>query len=165
MQKPNFLNDIEINFLISRVEKLLKDAKRDFEGKIFLLGPFPRFLVPCCPDPTHSFPSSEIFPNNLSYCNLFNGFLARHPALRLENVSFIHYEAIFGKDIPCLLTYDGVHLTWKNNSHFAKLLYKMIKRGNLKSPSVLPGNNLSFSTFRSFISIYAPIRPIIISFQ
>ena len=43
MQNPNFLNDKDINLLISKLAKLLTDVKRDFGGKIFLLGPFPRF--------------------------------------------------------------------------------------------------------------------------
>ena len=63
-------------------------------------------------------------------------------------ISFLHYEVIFGTDLPCPLTYyDEVHLTRKNNSHFANSLYKMIKRGKLKTLNVLPGQNLSFSTW------------------
>ena len=147
MQNPNFLNDKDINLLISKLAKLLTDVKLDFGGKIFLLGPFPRFLIPCCPDPTHSFPPSDIFPNPLSYCNMLNNFLARHPVLRMDDVTFIHYKQMLGNDLPCPLTYDGVHLTKKNNSKFANSLSQILKSKKPSPPQVLPGDWPSFTTW------------------
>ena len=147
MQNPNFLNDKDINLLISKLAKLLTDVKLDFGGKIFLLGPFPRFLIPCCPDPTHSFPPSDIFPNPLSYCNMLNNFLARHPVLRMDDVTFIHYKQMLGNDLPCPLTYDGVHLTKKTNSKFANSLSQILKSKKLSPSQVLPGDWPSFTTW------------------
>ena len=156
MQNPNFLNDKDINLLISKLAKLLIDVKLDFGGKIFLLGPFPRFLIPCCPDPTHSFPPSDIFPNPLSYCNMLNNFLARHPALRMDDVTFIHYSHMLGNDLPCPLTYDGVHLTKKNNSKFANSLSHILKSKKPSPPQVLPGDWPSFTTWSACQLISTP---------
>ena len=149
MIKPNFLDDDGVNLLISKVSNILKEISTAFKGKIFILGPFPRFLSPCCHDPSHSFPKSDIFQDPLSYCSLLNSFLSMHASLQLQNVSFVTYKEIFGSTLPSPFTYDMVHLTRKMNAFFVSKLSTLVKK-DFKPPSkTLPGKNPSFITWAS----------------
>ena len=149
MIKPNFLDDDGVNLLILKVSNILKEISTAFKGKIFILGPFPRFLSPCCHDPSHSFPKSDIFQDPLSYCSLLNSFLSMHASLQLQNVSFVTYKDIFGSTLPSPFTYDLVHLTRKMNAIYVSKLSTLIRK-EVKPPSkTLPGKNPSFITWAS----------------
>ena len=147
MVNPDFLDDEKINTLISKVSRVLRDIKAVFKGKIFILGPFPRFLTPCCPDPSHSFPKSDIFPNSLTYCTLLNTFLSLHADLRHQNVTFISYKDIFGAHLPAPFTYDLVHLTRKTNAIYVSRLSQLINTKRKMPPNALPGKSPSFLTW------------------
>ena len=69
---PSFLSDSKINSLINQTVQIVKAIRTNFMGIIKLVGPFPRILKPCCPDPRHALPYSPPFHNPISYILAFN---------------------------------------------------------------------------------------------
>ena len=148
MLHPNYLDDEGVNGLIDKLSNIIKDTETSFKGKIFILGPFPRFLTPCCPDPKHALPCSDVFKSPLAYCKLLNDFMSQHPGLRHgQHTTFIPFQAIFGPDIPCPFTMDMVHLSHRANSIFACSLATITKKSNFDLPNIIPGRLPSFTTW------------------
>ena len=144
MLHPNYLDDEGVNGLIDKLSNIIKDTETSFKGKIFILGPFPRFLTPCCPDPKHALPCSDVFKSPLAYCKLLNDFMSQHPGLRHgQHTTFIPFQAIFGPDIPCHM----VHLSHRANSIFACSLATITKKSNFDLPNIIPGRLPSFTTW------------------
>jgi hypothetical protein len=153
MSKPNYLNDNEVDSLISKTVGLLAKISQNFKGKIKLVGPFPRFTDPCCANPLHSLPASGIFQDTLQYTLALNQFLAKHLRLRLENVEFIPFTSIFGSKLARNFTTDGVHLNTNQSRVAAAFMSSILVRKEVGgcppfsqgAPSFLTWSEISLS--------------------
>ena len=107
---PKFLDDQGVNEMIQKASTLISNIQKKFQGPVYLLGPMPRLIVPCCKSSTHAVKQSPIFQSNLQYFFLLNKFLCVHPAFSGKKVDFIPYDKIFGVNFCKDDLSDGVHL-------------------------------------------------------
>ena len=70
-------------------------------------------------------PSDETV-NMINYTTAFLTFMERSPGIVQDRISFIHYQAIFGKNFTSKMLTDGVHLNNEANLRFANFILDQV---------------------------------------
>ena len=119
-----------------------------FPGSIYLFGPVPRHLTPCCEQEAHVIkgPADEMI-NMCAYTSSFSSFLQGSPGIVRDRVTYISYHEIFGevKDLKPDILSDGVHLSKAGQEQVAQFIISLM--GDRPSRPTLPVTNLNFTEF------------------
>ena len=134
MKEPELLSEESFNLLMTDVSHLLKVVRDRFPGSIYLIGPFPRYFVNCCKDPSHQIVDDLHTPvTMLSYTDVFNVCLAESISIPTRR-DVIHFNEIFGSAVPPSLVRDHIHLGDTYKLKFAQYMAKLL----LRNPTVVP---------------------------
>jgi hypothetical protein len=144
LELPGFLNDKDVESLISKVVTIISKIRLHFKGKIKLIGAFPRHLTPCCSLPSHSLKPSCLFPSPMHYFLYIDQYFSLHPLLRIENVEFICFTSILGPILPKDLLTDQVHLSPAATNKYVSFLSQIQGRRVVIKPA-LPEDRSFFS--------------------
>ena len=139
MINPRFLNDLEVYSLIKETVRIIGVIRKVYKGKILLVGPFFRYLTPCCLVPSHQITPSKLFTSPKYYILCINQYLALHPALRLQNLEFITCNQIFGSKFPGTFLKDQVHLSTTAINVFVSFLSQVMARKRVIKPEISSG--------------------------
>ena len=137
--QPKYLDDQEVNAVLEKTAGHISDIQKKFDGRIFILGPLPRQIEPCCSNPVHSFKQNPLFKNNLQYAFMLNKFFHVHPIFAGRNVEFIPYDKIFGVNFSNDELKDGVHLKKHANQKLCEFIANMpLWEGKKIKPTINP---------------------------
>mgnify|MGYP002631411945 CR=1 FL=1 len=152
---PSMLSDVEANLLVVNLSQLVKRARDNFSGRIFVGGPIPRHVKPCCLDVNHQILDHAGAPlPMIEYTLVLSKFIGASEFLQKDNIFYIDYPVIFGKDVDEGSLIDGVHLDQEYNRSLANYVL------NLHDPAFRPPKNrkkdvgVEFSTLLKLKGIY-----------
>ncbi len=143
---PALPTDEDIGLLILDLGRVLRSLLDSFPGRIFLLGPTPRHVTPCCNDTNHAINSLDGSPLDMvAYTRAFTSYIQASPGVVQNRVYLVTYQEIFkGKFLASYLT-DGVHLNGAANSILAEFLLSLLDSRRISAPVKL--TNLLFSDY------------------
>ena len=140
---PRIPEDDEMSLMVAKLTKLLRFLLREFMGKIFIIGPYPRHIDDCCDLQDHKIrgPSGEnIYMSEYASC--FTEYLIASPGIVQDRVGVIPTADI---DVGQLV--DGVHLTRDANKDAAKFILGLLSRK--PTPATASQTLLEFNSFLS----------------
>jgi len=141
LESPSYLNDQNLDSLISSTLDIISKIKVHFKGKIKLIAAFPRHLTTCCSIPSHSLKPSLLFPSPMHYILYVDQFLSFHPRLRVEKVEYISFTSILGPIFPNSLIIDQVHLSPAAVNKYTHFLSQIQGRKTVIKPELATGTS------------------------
>ena len=151
---PLLLDDHGVDNIISYLCDTLEWVRRDFKGRVIVVGPMPRYLAQCCDNPDHHFPDHPVFQTTLEYYNMLNAFLAQNHQLRsAHDFEFCCYADIFSEPFNESFLSDNVHLTTSCNQEYAAFLSNIFDWKQKPYKTLLASNSFliwSEATFDQF---------------
>ena len=118
--KPVLLDDNGVDNVISYLMDTLEWVRREFKGRLIVVGPMPRYLAECCSNPDHHFVNHPVFETTLEYFNMLNAFIAQNHNLRSSfDFEFASYGDIFSEPFNASFLKDNVHLNTSCNQEYA----------------------------------------------
>ena len=124
IKDPSILSGEDFNILVADVMHVVSAVKKRFHGSIFIIGPMPRHLEPCCDEKSHKITDEiGIEVDMTKYVNVINDQLRRQLPLPAD-CYFIDYRQIFGDSFGKHSLEDGVHLEEGHSKKFAHALLK-----------------------------------------
>ena len=124
IKDPVLLSGDEFNILVADIMHVVTAVKKRFQGSIFIIGPFPRHLEPCCDLANHKIKDEiGVEVDMTKYVNVLNDQLRRQLPLPAD-CYFVDYRQIFGDSFGAHSLEDGVHLEEGYCKKFAHSLLK-----------------------------------------
>ena len=154
--KPSLLNDCGVDSVVEYLKDALTWVRRNFKGRVIVVGPMPRYLSRCCDLNDHHFENHPIFSSITEYYHMLNVFLAKHNELRsAHDFDFLSFHEIFSEPFDSTFLRDSVHLTEDRSNEYAGFLanileWKPKKFKTLKAAtSFLTWSEMTFDKFHS----------------
>ena len=131
-QHPKILEDSDVVRLVDKICSAVHLVRKTYQGKLKVIGPFPRLLSDCCDDaehrlsPPHPFTASPLNATT-SYYAALNQFLVCHPKLASIDAEIIPYQLIWLKKggFGAKSLRDNLHLSEEATKTFADFLVKL----------------------------------------
>ena len=146
MTCPQFLSDFDIDHLIRKTHAFISKILENFKGIVKLVGPFPRYISPCCAISHHQIQDPIYDFSNLQYILYLSRFLEIHPLLRFPNLEFISFPSLLPKPLKESHFPDGVHLDPIANKHLANRLSQLVSK-KVKCPPALTDDSVKFTVW------------------
>ena len=146
LESPALPSDEDIGLLILDLGRILRILLDCFPGRIFLLGPIPRHVTPCCNDSEHSITSPDGSTLDMvAYTKTFSNYIQASHGVVQNRVSLVQYQEMFRGNFPASYLTDGVHLNSAANTVLAEFLLSLLDSRRNSSPPKL--TNLLFSDY------------------
>ena len=146
LESPALPTDEDMGLLILDLGRVLRSLLDCFPGRIFLLGPTPRHVTPCCDATDHAINSLDGSPLDMvAYTSTFTSYIQASPGVVQNRVHFVTYQEIFKGKFPASYLTDGVHLNDAANTNLAEFLLSLLDSRRISAPAKL--TNLLFSDF------------------
>ena len=151
---PSIPDDTSMNRLVLDVGRILRQITSVFQGKIFLLGPIYRHLLPCCDLPEHAIkgPSGEDI-DLILYTKAFSAFLHASPGIVQDRVQLIHPHEIFNTSFTADSLCDGVHLTQEATTTLANFIFNLMSSKRRTRNAILTNDD-----FYTYLAKYKVIK-------
>ena len=142
---PNLLNDQEFVNLAYDFNNILKLINDLFVGRVVVMGPMPRSLEDCCPQPSHWIRDEADREVNMeAYVDVFTEHIFRASRM-FEKFSFVGYKTYLGKDfIPAMVT-DNVH--WSETTRKDITNYMLMFLSSKSTGSPKPAEDIHLEPF------------------
>ena len=144
---PGIPSDEDVGLLILDLGRVIRSLLDCFPGRIYLLGPTPRHLTPCCNNPDHAVKGLDgLTLDMMAYTKIFSNYIQASHGIVQERVAFVHHQEMFrGNFLASFLT-DGVHLNDAANIIMADFMLSLLESKRKYKPL-----NLSNLLFRDFL--------------
>jgi len=143
---PTIPCDITMGKLVIDVGRIVRTLTSIFPGRIYLLGPIYRHLVPCCDEQSHMIRG----PNNeeiemILYTKAFSKFMHASPGIVQDRVCFIHPNEIYLNDFNPTSLSDGVHLSTEATNTLASFTVNLLgSKRRFRSPVITNDDFFSY---------------------
>jgi hypothetical protein len=151
---PSIPCDITMGKLVIDVGRIIRTFTQIFPGRIYLLGPLYRHLVPCCNLEEHMLrgPHNEEI-NMMLYTKAFSQFLHASPGIVQDRVIFIHPHEIYLNDFNSTSLCDGVHLNGEATDTLANFTIKLLNnKRRFRTPVITNEDFFSYLAGREVIN-------------
>ena len=153
---PAMLNDDGVENVMDFLKDTLKWIRRNYSGRIVVVGPMPRYLEKCCDLNSHQFPNHPIFSSTLEYYHMLNLFISKSHELRSAyDFDFCAFHDIFSEPFGPHFLRDSVHLFEDRTGEYAGFLSNIVdwKPRKVKplvaANSFLTWSEMTFSNFHA----------------
>ena len=143
---PGIPSDEDVGLLILDLGRVIRSLLDCFPGSIFLLGPMPRYLTPCCNNPDHAVKGLDCLTlDMMAYTKIFSNNMQASQGIVQDQVLFVHYQEMYRDNFLASFLTDGVHLNDSANTIMSDFMLSLLESKRKYKPLYL--FNLLFSDF------------------
>ena len=143
LTNPSLLTDEEFDLALSDTNKVLDAIFSTFQGRVVVLGPFPRLLRDCCNTKAHQLRDERgKRVDMLVYTEAFSSLCHRGLDL-VDNSTFVNFKEVFaGQKFNVSMLKDNVHLKSKALTTVANYCMQWLDRDSEELPEHDPEDPL-----------------------